>query len=117
MEPPLVAKHTVAYAGGVSSARTIHDLIGDARAAYATLQELGEAIEDEWSYIQDLAAAWLGRLDEVAAARGVEPAPPGTGEAIDRVIAEVALITDHHRAIDWLSTYPQVVLVALGEGL
>ena len=26
-----------------------------------------------------------------------------------------AAITDPHRAIDWLSTYPQVVLIALGE--
>jgi hypothetical protein len=30
-------------------------------------------------------------------------------------IAEIGRITDPHRAIDWLSTYPLVVLTALGE--
>ena len=35
--------------------------------------------------------------------------------AIDRAIVEVDLIEDPHRAIDWLSTFPQVVLLALGE--
>ena len=38
------------------------------------------------------------------------PEPPSTG-----LIAEVGLITDPHRAIDWLSTFPQVVLLAAGE--
>ena len=32
-----------------------------------------------------------------------------------RAIDEVALISDPHRAIDWLSTFSQVVLVAIGE--
>ena len=35
--------------------------------------------------------------------------------AIDRAIEEIDLITDPHRAIDWLSTFPQVVLLAPGS--
>ena len=35
--------------------------------------------------------------------------------AIDHAIDEIARIEDPHRAIDWLSTFPQVVLVSLGE--
>ncbi len=36
-------------------------------------------------------------------------------EAVDRAIDEIGRIEDPHRAIDWLSTFPQVVLLALGE--
>ena len=32
-----------------------------------------------------------------------------------RAIDEIGRISDPHRAIDWLSTFPQVVLLALGE--
>ena len=35
--------------------------------------------------------------------------------AVDRAIDEIDRITDPHRAIDWLSTFPQVVLLAIGE--
>jgi hypothetical protein len=35
-------------------------------------------------------------------------------EAVDEAIAEIALITDPHKAIDWLSTFPHVVALALG---
>ena len=48
-------------------------------------------------------------------ARGRAGGPGGHGRAIDRAIDEIGLITDPHRAIDWLSTFPQVVLLALGE--
>jgi hypothetical protein len=92
---------------------TVADLIDRARAAYARLAELGECVEDEWSYVSDLAGAGSARLDAVAAARGAEPS--GAGPAVDRAIEEIALIEDPHRAIDWLSTFPQVVLLALGE--
>ena len=42
---------------------------------------------------------------------------PTTEAAIDRAIDEIGRIEDPHRAIDWLSTFPQVVLVALGASL
>lgn len=94
---------------------TVDDLIERALAAYAELELLGEEIEDEWTYVTDLEAAWHDRLDAVAAARGADPATPAVVVAVDRAIEEIGLVKDPHRAIDWLSTFPQVVLVALGE--
>ena len=101
----------------MSDEATIGDAIDRATTAYEELLALGEGIDDEWSYVNDLATAWQDRLAEVAAARGGDPADPAVSAAVDRLIAEVGLIKDPHRAIDWLSTFPQVVLVALGEGL
>lgn len=94
---------------------TIGDAIAVARPAYDDLTALAEDVEDEWSYVNDLASAWTERLDQVAGARGHEPAAPGAAEAIPALAAEVALLDDPHRAIDWLSTFPQVLLIALGE--
>jgi hypothetical protein len=84
-------------------------------AAYADLAEVGEDVEDEWSYIQDLTAAWRARLAGVTASRGKELLQPATEVALEAAIDEIASIDDAHRAIDWLSTFPQVTLVALGE--
>lgn len=79
------------------------------------LGELGEEVDDEWTYIQDLVAAWQSRLEEVEAARGDEPLAASRGAAVAQVVEEAGRIEDPHRAIDWLSTLPQVALVALGE--
>jgi hypothetical protein len=98
-----------------SPIETIADAIAAARPAYDNLLERGEAIDDEWSYVNDLATAWTDRLDEVAAARGTEPAGAGVGAAVAALSDEAERIDDPHRAIDWLSTYPQVLLIALGE--
>jgi hypothetical protein len=94
---------------------TVDTTIQRALEAYARLTEVGEAVDDEWTYIDDLTTAWRARLDQVAAARGSEPLDPAHAAAVDAASDEVARITDPHRAIDWLSTYPQVVLTALGE--
>jgi hypothetical protein len=94
---------------------TLDDVIARALDAYALLTELGEEIEDEWSYVNDLSEAWRARLSEVAAARGAEVADAQTIAAVGAASDEIARIEDPHRAIDWLSTFPQVVLVALGE--
>ena len=51
------------------SAETIRDALDRALDAYAVLAELGEGIEDEWSYVNDLTDAWRTRFDEVVAAR------------------------------------------------
>jgi hypothetical protein len=93
---------------------TIHDTLILALDAYDRLGLLGEDIEDEWTYVTDLGAVWRARLEAVDASRGHEPAGVAAS-AIDRAIAEVDTIEDPHRAIDWLSTFPQVVLLALGE--
>ncbi len=94
---------------------TIADLIDRALDAYDTLTSLGEDVEDEWSYVNDLSAAWRDRLTAAADARGHEPASDAASGAIDRLTDEVGRISDPHRAIDWLSTFPQVALIALGE--
>ena len=94
---------------------TIGDTIERASAAYAALGELGETVEDEWSYVTDLGAAWRARFDAVTAARGADPIANAASGAVDAAIEEIGSIADPHRAIDWLSTFPQVVLLALGE--
>jgi hypothetical protein len=94
---------------------SIAQAIGDALAAYDALTALGEEIEDEWGYVNDLAAAWRERLETVGASRGGEAMSAASTAALDRLIAEIEAIDDPHRAIDWLSTFPQVTLIALGE--
>lgn len=99
----------------MESISTIGDAIAAARPAYDELAAFAEDVEDEWSFINDLAAAWTERMDAVVDARGDGPAAAGVAEAVLALAAEAAAIDDPHRAIDWLSTFPQVLLVALGE--
>ncbi|MGH2475382.1 MAG: hypothetical protein ACRDIL_08945 [Candidatus Limnocylindrales bacterium] len=94
---------------------TVAAALADALDAYAELSALGEEVEDEWSYVNDLGAAWRERFDAVLSARGAETLDPPVAVAIEGAIAEIARIQDPHRAIDWLSTFPQVTLLALGE--
>jgi hypothetical protein len=94
---------------------TIATLLAGALDAYAELEALGEDVEDEWTYVTDLEAAWRERLESVIAERGDEAATPAMEAAIARAADEIGRIRDPHRAIDWLSTYPQVVLLAIGE--
>lgn len=91
------------------------DVLARALGAYEALSVLGEDVEDEWTYVTELTSAWQARLDEVAARRVGEAADAAVAAAIDQAIDEIGRITDPHRAIDWLSTFPQVVLVALEE--
>jgi hypothetical protein len=102
-------------AASLSLPTTVAAAVAIAIEGVDALTELGEDIDDEWQYVQDLADAWRGRLDEVAAARGGAALTIDRGAAVARVVEEARLISDPHRAIDWLSTLPQVVLVALGE--
>lgn len=94
---------------------TFADVLARALEAYAALSALGEDVEDEWSYVTELTAAWQERLEGVAAARGGEPAPPAIVAAVHGAIDEIGRITDPHRAIDWLSTFPQLILLALED--
>jgi hypothetical protein len=93
---------------------TVRIVLGRALDAYASLEELGEDVEDEWTYVTELAAAWRDRLAAVADERGEQSMDDAAASAIDRAIDEIARIEDPHRAIDWLSTFPQVVLFAIG---
>lgn len=94
---------------------TVGGAIDVAIRALERLAGVGEDVEDEWQYVQDLSSAWQARLEEIAAARAEEGIPPETAVAVDRLAAEAASIDDPHRAIDWLSTLPQAVSIALGE--
>ena len=94
---------------------TVRSTLDRALDALDGLQQLGEDIEDEWTYVTDLGEAWRSRLEGVVAARGDEALNEAASAAVDRAIDEVSLISEAHRAIDWLSTFPQVVLVAVGE--
>ncbi len=96
----------------------VPELVERVVAALGRLAALGETIEDEWTYVQDLQTVWTARLRVVAAAdRPASMHLPlvELEAAVDRLVAEADLITDPHRAIDWLSTLDQVTLVALGE--
>jgi len=83
-----------------------------AAEAYEALAELAETIEDEWQYVTDLTDAYLSAIEALAGTGA--PLPAGAGDAVGEAIAEIGLITDPHRAIDWLSTFPHVVALALG---
>ena len=82
-----------------------------AAQAYRTLAELAETVEDEWVYVNDLAEAYLPAIESL---EDGDTLPPGAAIAVDEAIAEIALITDPHKAIDWLSTFPHLVALALG---
>jgi hypothetical protein len=94
---------------------SVADAITAASAAYDELLERAEDVEDEWSYVNDLADAWRARLADVADARGGGPAGSGVADAVAALSAEARAIDDPHRAIDWLSTFPQVLRIAVGE--
>ncbi len=93
---------------------TLPGLLDEAIAAEEALAALGESIDDEWTYVNDLRQAWTDHLSDAAA--GFDPdaaADPVVVAAVRLAIDEAGLIRDPHRAIDWLSTLPQVVLLAV----
>lgn len=94
---------------------TLATLIDRALDGLTTLATTAQPVEDEWQYVSDLDTVWRARLRAVAEARGSEPAHDELAAAIDALVAEAGRIDDPHRAIDWLSTLPQVTLSALGE--
>lgn len=91
----------------------IDDVVERALEAYRALAELGERVEEEWQYVIDLVAAHSADLRAVADAQPGRNLPPTAVRAVEVAIEEVRLIADPHRAIDWLSTFPQVVRLAV----
>ncbi len=88
------------------------DVIERAAAAYRALADLAETVEDEWQYVTDLVDAYLPGIRALAernAELGLEAVV-----AVDEAIAEIVSIADPHKAIDWLSTFPHVVALAVG---
>ena len=94
---------------------TVTQLVDRALAGFEQLAVTAEPVEDEWQYVTDLGTVWKARLRAVADARGEEPAPAGAEDAVAALVDEAGRISDPHRAIDWLSTLPQIALAALGE--
>jgi hypothetical protein len=94
---------------------TISAAMAKVLSAYEELVSVAEGDEDEWSYVMDLATAWRSPLEAVAAARGDETLTASERAALAQASEEIARISDPYRAADWLSTFPQVVLTALGE--
>ena len=88
--------------------------LASALAALDALADLGEVIEDEWTYVTTLAEVGRARLRAAAGPDLGEVLRADRAGAVDAVCEEVARITDPHRAIDWLSTFPAVVELALG---
>jgi len=84
-----------------------------AAIAYRALADLAETIEDEWQYVTDLVDAYLPGIEALTEAGPARLSIEQT-EAVDEAIAEIGRITDPHKAIDWLSTFPHVVGLALG---
>jgi hypothetical protein len=98
-----------------STPGTVAGVLAHARVGYAELLAVAETIEDEWSETNELATAWQDRFDLLESTRGSEAVDGRIVLATRALVAEAATIDDPHRAIDWLSTFPQVLLIALGD--
>jgi len=94
---------------------TIPELMERAIAALEMLALTAEPVDDEHQYVRDLVLVWTARLRAVGADRATQAGAPELDDAIDWIAAEAARVSDPHRAIDWLSTLPQVALLAVGE--
>jgi hypothetical protein len=97
-----------------SSGAAAGQVVDRAADAYLALVELAETVEDEWQYVTDLSDAYLPSIRALAAAHPGESLAPEAVAAVDEAIAEIELITDPHKAIDWLSTFPHLVGLAFG---
>ena len=100
---------------GITGSVRAGDLLASALAALGALADLGETVEDEWTYVTKLAEMGRARI-RAAVSDGDALVPAETAAAIGALAAEAGRITDPHRAIDWLSTLPAVAELALGAG-
>jgi hypothetical protein len=98
------------YATGVNERNRVADR---AAVAYRALADLAETVEDEWQYVNDLVDEYLPGI-RVLAGAGDGALTAAQILAVDEAIAEIGLISDPHKAIDWLSTFPHLVALALG---
>ncbi|HTC85585.1 MAG TPA: hypothetical protein VK656_02710 [Candidatus Acidoferrum sp.] len=97
------------------SAEPLSDVVARALDALETLGLLGEEIEDEWTYVTDLGQAQRVRLESIADRRPSDDVLHERAVAVDLAIEEIGRITDPHKAIDWLSTFTDLVALALDE--
>lgn len=89
--------------------------LAGALEALDRLAALGEDVEEEWTYVTALAEAGRARLRTAAGPDPGAALTPVRAAAVTAAAGETALITDPHRAIDWLSTFPAVVELALAD--
>jgi hypothetical protein len=97
------------------TAEPIADVVSRALDALEALGLLGEDVEDEWTYVTDLVDAQRVRLERIRDRRGTSHVAAERAAAVDLAIEETGRITDPHKAIDWLSTFPDLVALALDE--
>jgi hypothetical protein len=100
---------------GIPQPARAGDLLATALAALGVLADLGETVEDEWTYVTKLTEMGRARLHAAVPDAGAL-VPAEMAAAIDMLADEAGRITDPHRAIDWLSTLPAVAELALGAG-
>ena len=89
------------------------DVIARALDALDALGLLSEDIEDEWTYVTDLADAQRARFEEIRDRRSGDEVMADRASAVTAAIEEAGRIADPHKAIDWLSTFPHLVAMAL----
>jgi len=94
---------------------SIGELIDRAQAGLDDLGLLAEDVDDEWTFVTELVEAQARRFGAMAIRRGAEGALEPVERAVDELLGEIGLIDDPHRAIDWLSTFPDMIAMALGE--
>jgi hypothetical protein len=94
---------------------TTPELLERAIVALEVLARTAGPVDDEQQYVGDLVMVWSARLRAVGQARSTQPVSADSETAVDWLAAEASRIADPHRAIDWLSTLPQAVLLAVGE--
>lgn len=94
---------------------TLGDIAARVLASLDVLVATAAPVEEEWQYVEDLRTVWRARILAVTAPRSADPATETTAGAIDALSRVASAIDDPHRAIDWLSTLPQVALLAFGE--
>ena len=99
--------------GGGASGGTISAVISRALDAYRRLGDLGEEVADEWQYVNDLVAVHSADLQTLVDADPQRHVDAFAARAVDAAINEIGQISDPHRAIDWLSTFPQIVRAAV----
>jgi hypothetical protein len=84
-----------------------------ALGALEALALVAETVADEWTYVSRLTASGRARLARAAGPAPETPLAEERASAVVAAAAEAGRVNDPHRAIDWLSTFPAVVELAM----
>src|SRR5260221_5782851 len=94
---------------GGASGDTISAVMSRALDAYRRLGDLGEEVADEWQYVNDLVAVHSADLQSLVDAGPERRIGAAAAAAVDAAIEEIGLISDPHRAIDWVSSVSPIL--------